>query len=50
VLAFFKDVLGSSFRPFSDLVACELWRHKVDLLQFEQEGEGEEEEEEKEPE
>jgi hypothetical protein len=32
VLAFFKDVLGSNFRPFSDIVVSELYKFKIDLL------------------
>jgi len=32
VIGFFKDVLGSSFRPLSDLCVSGLHKYKIDLL------------------
>lgn len=32
VLGYFKDVLGSSFRPLCDLVVSQLYKHWIDLL------------------
>jgi len=32
VIGFFKDVLGSSFRPYGDIVIANLFKHRIDIL------------------
>lgn len=42
VLGYFKDVLGSSFRPLCDLIVSQLYKCKIDLLKRQHEWEKEE--------
>ena len=34
VIGFFKDILGSSFRPLSDLCITQLFKFRIDLLKW----------------